>query len=121
MVLLAILSTACAPRPSPSATVAPTPAPSSTTAGTAIDCGPVADPDRCDSAVEIALGFFDDPGAIVGSIAIAEPEPSESCPAAPRCIRPAILMRLFGDDGTLLDEIPLLLSSDSWVHVAQVR
>jgi hypothetical protein len=89
----------------------------------AIDCGPVTDPLTCSSAVAAATDFVTVAAWRIASIAIAEPGPEATCaPAQLRCIRPGIIVRLVDDHGHVLEEIPLIATSNGgWAHPSQIR
>jgi hypothetical protein len=122
VLVAAVLAAACTPV-RPTATLE-TVAPSTTAASVAaIDCGPVTDPLTCSSAVALATEFIIVPAWRIASIAIAKPDPTATCePAALRCLRPEIIVRLVDDRGVLLQEIPLIATSGGgWVHPSQIR
>lgn len=101
-----------------------TTAPSATqTPVAAIDCGPVTNPLTCSSAVSAATDVVTVAAWRIASIAIAQPGPEATCaPVQIRCIRPSIIVRLVDDQGLVLEEIPLIATTNGgWAHPNEIR
>jgi hypothetical protein len=87
--------------PSPTSTAAPTPSPAAS-----VDCGPIADPKSCASAVQAALRLTTVPKSNVASIVIEPRRPSNGCPSGITCLIPTVV-KLLNVAGSELDTILL--------------